>query len=119
MAERPEWNAGRFRPLLHLQVRLLRPAPRFRRRFDSSDLVQEALLKAHRNRDQFRGSTEAELVRWLQEILKNVVTDAVRQATAGKCDVRLEASLQAFAASSVRLQEYLAARDPSPSQQAE
>ena len=113
-------NPERFRPLLQLQVRLLRPHSRFSRRFDSSDLVQETMLKAVKNQADFRGDTDAELVKWLQEILKNVVTDAVRKATAGKRDVRVEQSLQdALAQSSVRLEEYLAAQGPSPSRQAE
>jgi hypothetical protein len=36
---------------------------------DPSDLVQEALLKAHRHFGQFRGKTEAELAVWLRQIL--------------------------------------------------
>src|SRR5206468_1612350 len=94
--------------------------PFFRRRFDSSDVVQETLLKAHQSREQFRGTTEAELVRWLQEILRNVVTNKVREATADKRDVRLEASLQgAVAESSARLQDYLHAKGPAPDEQAQ
>jgi RNA polymerase sigma-70 factor (ECF subfamily) len=120
MSNSPDWDPTQYRPLLHLQVRLLRPDARFDRRFDSSDLVQETLLKAHKNRDRFRGTTEAERVRWLQEILRNVLADAVREATADKRDVRLEASLQNdLARSSACLEEYLSARGPSPSQQAE
>ena len=115
-----DWDPTQYRPLLHLQVRLLRPDARFDRRFDSSDLVQETLLKAHKNRDQFSGTTEAERVRWLQRILRNVLIDAIREATAPKRDVRLEASLQnALARSSECLEEYLSDRGPSPSQQVE
>ena len=36
---------------------------------DPSDLVQETLLKAHQRFEQFRGSTEAELIFWLRRIL--------------------------------------------------
>jgi RNA polymerase sigma-70 factor (ECF subfamily) len=46
---------------------------------DPSDLVQEALLKAHQNFGQFRGRTEPELAGWLRTILANVLTDLVRQ----------------------------------------
>jgi RNA polymerase sigma-70 factor (ECF subfamily) len=65
MAEASHWQPERYRPLLYLQVRLLQLAPQFRRRFDSSDLVQDALLRAHQYRDQFRGTTDAEWVGWL------------------------------------------------------
>jgi RNA polymerase sigma-70 factor (ECF subfamily) len=120
MADARDWHPERYRPLLHLQIRLLQLAPQFRRRFDSSDLVQEALLRAHRHGDRFRGGTEPELIRWLQEILKNVVADKVREATAGKRDLRLEQSLQdAVAESSTRLERFLAASAPSPGQHAE
>jgi RNA polymerase sigma-70 factor (ECF subfamily) len=120
MAATTAWNLDRFRPLLHLQVRLLGLDSRFRRRFDSSDLVQETLLRAHENREQFRGASEAELVRWLQEILRNTAVNKVREATAGKRDLRLEASLQqAVAESSARLQDCLHARGPAPDEQVE
>jgi RNA polymerase sigma-70 factor (ECF subfamily) len=120
MAEPFDWHPERYRALLQLQVRLLRPDPRFRRRFDSSDLVQEALLKAHQGKDQFRGTTEAELVRWLQQILKRVLISAAREATAGKRDLRLEQSLEdAVEQSSARLEDFLTARGPSPGGEAE
>jgi RNA polymerase sigma-70 factor (ECF subfamily) len=120
MADALDWHPERYRPLLHLQIRLLQLNPLFRRRLDSSDLVQEALLKAHAHRDRFRGATEAELVGWLQEILRNVAADKVREATAGKRDLRLEQSFEAAVAeSSARLEQFLAAPDPSPGQQAE
>ena len=84
MGDERDWHPERYRPLLHLQVHLMKLDPQFRRRFDSSDLVQEALLKAHAHRDRCRGTTEAERVGWLREILKTVAVDKVREATAGK-----------------------------------
>jgi RNA polymerase sigma-70 factor (ECF subfamily) len=45
---------------------------------DASDIVQEALLKAHRARDQFRGRTERELAAWLRTILNNTLANALR-----------------------------------------
>jgi RNA polymerase sigma-70 factor (ECF subfamily) len=113
---RPE----RYIPLLRLQVRQLELDLRLRRRFDSSDVVQETLLRAHANRDQFRGTTEGEMVRWLQAILSNVVIEETRKARAGKRDVAVEQSLQAAVAdSSTRLEAYIAADQSSPSQQIE
>jgi RNA polymerase sigma-70 factor (ECF subfamily) len=91
-----------------------------RRRFDVSDLVQDALLKAHQNLGRFQGLTEAELVKWLQEVLANAAIDRVRRETAGKRDVALERSLQdAVAGSSARLETFLVADQPSPSEQVE
>src|SRR5713226_5208632 len=89
MAPANDWQLERYRPLLRLRARQLHLDPRLKRRFDSSDLVQETLLKAHKNLHQFRGTTEAELVKWLQEILANALADQVRKATTGKRNVKL------------------------------
>jgi RNA polymerase sigma-70 factor (ECF subfamily) len=106
---------------LTLQVRqVLHRESRFRRRFDSSDLVQETMLKAHERLGQFAGSTEAEFVKWLQEILANTLIDAARHARARKRDIAMERSMQAaLHESSARIEAYLAANGPSPSKQAE
>jgi RNA polymerase sigma-70 factor (ECF subfamily) len=115
-----EWSPERYRPLLRLQARQLRLTPRFERRFDSSDLVQETLLRAHRNRDQFRGRTETESLAWLHEVLLHVAADEVRKARAQKRDVALEQSLEALAAdSSARWEKCLAGGELSPEAQAE
>jgi RNA polymerase sigma-70 factor (ECF subfamily) len=45
---------------------------------DPSDIVQEALMRAHRYRDQFRGRTEEELAAWLRSILHNTLANALR-----------------------------------------
>ncbi len=47
-------------------------------RLDSSDLVQETLLGAFQQFGQFAGSTDAEFLAWLKEILRNQVIDAIR-----------------------------------------
>jgi RNA polymerase sigma-70 factor (ECF subfamily) len=60
-----DWPLERYSSLLRLQARQLDLDPRLRRRFDSSDLVQEAMERAHRLREQFRGSTEGEFIKWL------------------------------------------------------
>jgi RNA polymerase sigma-70 factor (ECF subfamily) len=115
-----EWQLEKYGPLLRLQARKMELDLRLRRRFDSSDLVQETLLKAHEGLAHFKGATEAELVKWLQEILGNVVADEVRKARAQKRDVALEKSLDdVVAGSSAQLNEYLIAGGPSPSEQAE
>jgi RNA polymerase sigma-70 factor (ECF subfamily) len=45
---------------------------------DPSEVAQQALLKAHAARDQFRGRTEQELAAWLRTILNNTLADALR-----------------------------------------
>jgi RNA polymerase sigma-70 factor (ECF subfamily) len=119
MAAPGEWHPERYRDLLCVLARQIQLDPRLRRRFDASDLVQEALLKATQNLGQFRGGTEAELVKWLQEILQNALADAVRRARAQKRDVAQEEALAVVNDSSARLRNWLAAPDSSPSERAQ
>ena len=120
MAQPRDWCIERYRALLKLQVRQLQLDPRFQRRFDSSDLVQDAYKNALANFEQFRGQTEAELVKWLQVILANVAGEEIRKAKAQKRDVCLEQSLQdAIHGFSARLEKFFAPVDASPSQRAE
>jgi RNA polymerase sigma-70 factor (ECF subfamily) len=87
---------------------------------DPSDLVQEALLKAHQNFGQFRGRTETELAGWLRQILANGIADLVRRyRVAGARKVSREQSLDGLGASSAALGRLLARSGPSPSESAE
>jgi RNA polymerase sigma-70 factor (ECF subfamily) len=63
--------------LLHVAIQEL--APGVRPKLGASDLVQETLFEAHRDFAQFRGRTEAELLGWLREILRNNLSNAVRR----------------------------------------
>jgi RNA polymerase sigma-70 factor (ECF subfamily) len=120
MPEPSGWRLERYRPLLRLQLRQVQLDPRMQRRFDESDLVQEALLRAHQGLPDFHGPNEAALVAWLQQILGNVLADAVRRERAQKRDVALEQSLDAaLEESSARLQGCLGAPGASPADQAE
>jgi RNA polymerase sigma-70 factor (ECF subfamily) len=120
MAAPGKWHPERYRDLLCMLARQVQLSPRLRRRFDASDLVQETLLKATENLEQFRGSTEAELVQWLQEILHNALADAMRRARAQKRDVAREEALAVeLNDSSARLQNWLAAPGSSPSERAQ
>ena len=107
-----------FRPYLTLLARTHINAHNFAK-LDSSDIVQQALLNAFANREQFRGSTEAELAAWLRQILKNHLADALRDQRRDKRDVRRERSLEEeIDASFSRAHEWLAAVQSSSSQRA-
>ena len=93
--------------------------PRHPAKLDSSDIVQQTLIDAFSNREQFRGTTDAELAAWLREILKHNLADAIRDKQRDKRDVRRERSLEADIDQSFsRTQDWLAAVQSSPSQQA-
>jgi RNA polymerase sigma-70 factor (ECF subfamily) len=112
-------NLDRFRSWLGLLARL-QVQPRFRAKFDPSDIVQQTLLEAVRDWPNFRGRNEAELAAWLRQILAHVLRHEVRRfGDAQRRDVGREISLeQALAVSSRRLGDALAAPGSSPSEQA-
>ncbi|MBI3862057.1 MAG: sigma-70 family RNA polymerase sigma factor [Planctomycetia bacterium] len=108
----------RYRHYLELLARL-QLQPRFRSKLGASDLVQQTLLKAMQNLNQYRGGTEGELAGWLRRILTNTLVDAVRELEGAKRDVALEQSLEeSLAQSSARLEALLQSSVASPSAQA-
>lgn len=112
----PDRPLDRYRPLLCLHVRALRLGRLYRSRFDSSDVVQETLVRAVRGLDQVHGTGEGEFVRWLQAIVGNVLVDLVREHGAGKRDPRRERTVaDAAGEADTPLAAYLAAADPGPS----
>ena len=50
-----------------------------RAKVDASDIVQETLLEAHRDFRRFKGSTEAEWLAWLRQIVSHNAADVVRR----------------------------------------
>ena len=68
---------------------------RLRRRMSTSDLVQETMMAAHRDFDQFRGGSEGELLAWLRQILSNCLSHAVeKNIHAKKRDMRREVAIE-------------------------
>jgi RNA polymerase sigma-70 factor, ECF subfamily len=93
---------------------------RLQPRVSPSDVVQETMLRAHKNFGQFRGTTEPELLAWLRQILVNNLATFVEQhMLAARRDVRREVSLERLGAaleqSTVQLAALLPAECKSPS----
>jgi RNA polymerase sigma-70 factor (ECF subfamily) len=86
-------------------------------KLDESDIVQQTLLEAHHSITSFRGTSNGEMAAWLRQILARNLADEVKRFRRGKRNVRLEKSLQvAMNESTIRIQQWLSADDPTPSQ---
>lgn len=107
----------RCRSYIHLLARAWSLA-RFQARFDASDLVQQTMMDAYRDFDQFKGRSELEWLAWLRQILDHNAHDAVRQhGEAGKRAVNRECSLDRDTVSQNGSTSYkFEAADPSPSE---
>jgi RNA polymerase sigma-70 factor (ECF subfamily) len=68
---------GSLRPFVRVLVRSLRNG-RAPGRLDDSDLIQDALLEAHRCFDRFTGDTVAELLAWLRPIILRAARHSLR-----------------------------------------
>jgi RNA polymerase sigma-70 factor (ECF subfamily) len=93
---------------------------RLQPRVSPSDVVQETMLRAHKNFGQFRGTTEGELLAWLRQILVNNLAKFVEQhMLAARRDVRREVSIERLGAaleqSTLQLAALLPAAGTSPS----
>jgi RNA polymerase sigma-70 factor (ECF subfamily) len=105
-----------YRDFLRLLARL-QIDPHLRAKIDPSDVVQQTMLIAHEKKEQFRGGTDAEMAGWLRTILANTLAQMGRAYATEKRDVGMERSLEAAVErSSMHLEQFLAAHDPTPSQ---
>src|SRR5215831_16570781 len=94
VADRPIQELEHFRGYLRLLAGL-RVGARYRAKLDPSDLVQQALLRAHQAATDFRGTTPAEMAAWLRTILARTLADALRDLGRDRRDVARERSLEA------------------------
>jgi RNA polymerase sigma-70 factor (ECF subfamily) len=111
----PDIPFDRYRAMLLLHVRTLQIGRQLRARFDASDVVNEALMRAVRGLDGRRGADEPELIAWLKTIVKNTFIDLVRKHSAEKCDPRQEQAIaDAASDSATPLGALLSASQPGP-----
>jgi RNA polymerase sigma-70 factor, ECF subfamily len=109
------WPLDQYRDYLLLLARQVLD-PWLQGKLDASDIVQKTLLEAYQGIANFRGQSKNELAARLRTILTRNVTDAARKF--GR-EVGHERSLEAaLEESSLRLEQWLATDQSSPSQQA-
>jgi RNA polymerase sigma-70 factor (ECF subfamily) len=83
---------------------------------EASDLVQQTLLEACRDLEQFRGGTDAERFAWLRKILHHNFLEEYDRRRAGKRDLARQALEADLTASFAGLDDMLAAQQTSPSE---
>ena len=107
------------RPYLTLLARL-QIGRRLAGKADPADVVQETFLEAHRDFDAFRGTSAAELLAWLRQVLARNLANLVRRYLGTRArDPRLEVDLAAdLDRSSQALANALAAPQSTPSERA-
>jgi RNA polymerase sigma-70 factor (ECF subfamily) len=90
---------------------------RLRSKVEPSDIVQQSLLEAHRDRAAFRGGDVAS---WLRRILARNIANAARDLGRARRDPTRERSLEAaLDQSSARVERFLADGGSSPSVRAQ
>lgn len=108
-------SVAEYRDYLHMLARF-QISTRLQGKLDASDIVQQTILRAHAKQDQFRGNSDAEWLGWLRTILANVLASSARGYEASARNVDRELSLEtALESSSVRMEQFLAIEQSSPS----
>ncbi len=106
-----------FREYLQLMGRL-QLDPRYQGKVDLSGVVQQTLLEAHQAIHAAAKQDVTLKAAWLRQILANNLRDEIRKFGTAARDVDREQSLEAaLDETSSRLEGWLAAQQPSPSQQ--
>jgi RNA polymerase sigma-70 factor (ECF subfamily) len=105
----------RFRAYLEC-LTMIKVDPRLQSKFGLSDIIQQTLLEACRCLDRISALDEENQKKWLRRMLVNNLLDEIDKVKSPRRDYRLERSLERAAdESSVRLKEWLAGENASPS----
>jgi RNA polymerase sigma-70 factor (ECF subfamily) len=107
-----------FRDYLRLLARA-HLDPRLQAKLDPSDVVQQTLLEAYKDRDQLRGQSREQMACWLRQILIRNLANTVRDYGRACRDVAREQALGTANGSADGLADWLAAEQSSPSRQIE
>jgi RNA polymerase sigma-70 factor (ECF subfamily) len=108
-------NLEEYREYLRLLAELQLDG-RLQGKIDLSGVIQQTMLEAYQALPKYERQDSDHLAAWLRRILANNLTDEIRKLKTGKRDLGRERSLEAaLDQSSVRLQEWLAADQSSPS----
>ena len=91
--DRPLYDAfERFRDYLMMVARGMIGVS-YRGKIDAEELVNQSLFNAFQQLEQFRGTSEAEQIAWLRQILANIVNGAIRHLHRDKRDIDREQRL--------------------------
>ena len=110
------WSIGRLRPWLQMIADRELP-DRLRGRIDTSDIVQQTLVKAWQGESQFKGDSHEQRLAWLRSIMKNTIRDHQRRllGTGKRGMGREHAATDAFASGAPGLTQHAVAKGPSVS----
>jgi RNA polymerase sigma-70 factor (ECF subfamily) len=109
------WREKYF-PLLQMMARQIRLDPKVQARVGESDVLSTANQHALEALSQFRGSSEGEFVRWLQEVFRTTYIDMMRAQFVDKRNPEAELAIHR---SSVLLADQVVDPSVSPSKKAE
>jgi RNA polymerase sigma-70 factor (ECF subfamily) len=110
----PAWADYRARLMVLARLRV---DPRLQSKLDLSGVVQQTLLEAHQAGSRWESIAEGQRLAWLKQALAHNLADELRKLNAAKRGPCRQQELAADR-SSARLQEWLAADQSSPSDQA-
>lgn len=120
MIDHSKYEDSNYLSQYHAWLRLmarLQLDPRWDRKFDASDVVQQTLLEAWNGESGYQGQSEAERIAWLRTILGRVIAREIRKYHGTqKRNVEIEHSLErSICQSSVMLGNVIASETASPS----
>ena len=84
----------------------LRMSPELRSQVDSMDLVQDTLLMAVRDLDDFTCHNDGDFLQWLLSVAENRIHDNVDRFHAQKRDIRRQVSLEKLAEHATSLERH-------------